>query len=212
MREYRMGQNNNTPDNEWTEARIEQLSALFAGGMSASRIAAELGITRNAVIGKMHRLRLPPRPTGRPPDTNGNANWTAEEIATLKARWKARAQVKMIARELGKSPGAVKGKAKRLGLTRREKVRPRPPQQPLMAPAVYVPDVHYAATGTRKTLLQLGPHDCRWPCGHPHELDFAFCGARQLDGRPYCEAHCAIAYIPTARQSARRTDQEGRVV
>ena len=43
----------------WTEERVELLKKLWADGLSASQIAAELGgITRNAVIGKVHRLGL----------------------------------------------------------------------------------------------------------------------------------------------------------
>lgn len=43
----------------WTDDRVEQLKKLWEGGLSASQIAAELGnVTRNAVIGKVHRLGL----------------------------------------------------------------------------------------------------------------------------------------------------------
>ena len=43
----------------WTDERVELLKKLWADGLSASQIAAELGgITRNAVIGKVHRLGL----------------------------------------------------------------------------------------------------------------------------------------------------------
>jgi GcrA cell cycle regulator len=57
---------------KWTEERIELLKQLTVEGRSASIIAALLGVTRNAVIGKWHRLRLslnrPPRPRpSRPP-------------------------------------------------------------------------------------------------------------------------------------------------
>jgi GcrA cell cycle regulator len=49
----------------WTNDRIEQLKALWADGKSASVIAATLGsVTRNAIIGKIHRLGLPARATG----------------------------------------------------------------------------------------------------------------------------------------------------
>ena len=43
----------------WTDERVETLKKLWTDGLSASQIAAELGgITRNAVIGKVHRLGL----------------------------------------------------------------------------------------------------------------------------------------------------------
>jgi GcrA cell cycle regulator len=47
-----------------------------------------------------------------------------------------------------------------------------------------------------KTLLELGPHDCRWPIGEPRHPDFRFCGARQAADRPYCELHWSMAFQP----------------
>jgi hypothetical protein len=35
---------------------------------------------------------------------------------------------------------------------------------------------------------------CRWPCGDPQSGDFRFCCSPTADGRPYCAAHCSIAY------------------
>jgi len=47
----------------WTDERVELLRKLWSDGLSASQVAAELGagITRNAVIGKIHRLGLAER-------------------------------------------------------------------------------------------------------------------------------------------------------
>ena len=48
----------------WTDERVEQLKKLWAEGLSASQIAGRLGgVTRNAVIGKVHRLGLSGRAT-----------------------------------------------------------------------------------------------------------------------------------------------------
>ena len=48
----------------WTDDRVEQLKKLWADGLSASQIASKLGeVTRNAVIGKVHRLGLAGRAT-----------------------------------------------------------------------------------------------------------------------------------------------------
>ena len=49
----------------WTAERIEQLRHCVGSGLTCSQIAAEIGVTRNAVIGKIHRLGLSPaRPAG----------------------------------------------------------------------------------------------------------------------------------------------------
>ncbi|MDE2340300.1 MAG: GcrA cell cycle regulator [Alphaproteobacteria bacterium] len=60
----------------WTESRIEQLKTLWTRGLSASQIAEELGgVSRNAVIGKAHRLGL----QGRPSPVKGSENEVAAE-------------------------------------------------------------------------------------------------------------------------------------
>jgi GcrA cell cycle regulator len=51
----------------WTTERVEQLRSFVVNGLSCSQIAAQIGVSRNAVIGKIHRLGLQPvRPPGAP--------------------------------------------------------------------------------------------------------------------------------------------------
>ena len=51
----------------WTQERVEQLQSYVNAGLTCSQIADEIGVSRNAVIGKIHRLGLAPgRPAGRP--------------------------------------------------------------------------------------------------------------------------------------------------
>ena len=46
-----------------------------------------------------------------------------------------------------------------------------------------------------------------WPEGEPGEDSFRFCGKLAVPGKPYCEAHCKIAYVPPKkRQSAAATE------
>ena len=59
----------------WTYERIEQLKKLWEEGLTASRIAAELGdVTRNAVIGKAHRLNLEARAPSKSSHTSGTSS------------------------------------------------------------------------------------------------------------------------------------------
>lgn len=46
----------------------------------------------------------------------------------------------------------------------------------------------------RKTLVELRPGDCRWPCGDPGKADFFFCGGAAIAGLPYCAGHARVAY------------------
>lgn len=47
----------------WTEERVDQLTQLWIEGLSASEIGRRLQVSKNAVIGKAHRLGLPSRPS-----------------------------------------------------------------------------------------------------------------------------------------------------
>ena len=108
--------------------------------------------------------------------------WTEERIALLRQLWEAGLSASEIAKRLGEvSRNAVIGKAHRIGLA----ARPSPIRVRPEAPAP-------AATG----------RTCAWPIGDPGEADFHFCGARAEPGRPYCGAHCAMAYRKRDRDAA----------
>ena len=76
----------------WTDERVETLKKLWTDGLSASQIAAELGgITRNAVIGKVHRLGLSGRaksPSSAAPRPRKAAPASAHDagLAAVRAR------------------------------------------------------------------------------------------------------------------------------
>lgn len=154
----------------WTEDRVAVLTKLWAEGLSASQIAAQLGgVTRNAVIGKVHRLGLsgrakPSRPTAR------------RVNKTPKARVKTAA--------VPKKPKPAKVAVK--------PVVQAPPAPPLEAKPL--PNGEFA------TILTIRDHMCKWPIGDPTASDFRFCGRKIKAGEPYCEAHCSVAYQPSRRR------------
>jgi GcrA cell cycle regulator len=151
----------------WTDERVETLKKLWLDGLSASQIAKHLGgVTRNAVIGKVHRLGLsgraapsqPARPAfkaPRPPRPAANAVPAARRVAPLQAR-----------------DAAVSARAA------------SPPSLPQ-------PEERGVAT-----VLTLGAHMCKWPIGDPATDDFTFCGRRSTDDGPYCVEHARVAYQP----------------
>ena len=112
------------PNHEWTTDRVEQLTKLWATGLSASEIGRQLGITKNAVVGKVRRLNLAMR---------------------------------------------------------------RAPSIPKRQPNIV-------------TLDRLTSTQCLWPEGEPGESSFRFCGKVAVMGKPYCENHCAIAYVPSKKK------------
>lgn len=190
---------------EWPVERIEILKTMHAAGEFLSTIGNALGLSRGAVAGKIHRLKLPKR--GRGSERQADDTWDEDKAEILKTMWAAGVQIKVIGRTIGRTPGSVLSKALRLGLQRRNapiKSRPRPHRYPAApTPAEPVREIFqgadYEAPATRKTLLELGQRDCRWPCWNAFETDQFFCAAPQADGKPYCPTHCAIAYAPTPR-------------
>ena len=120
----------------WTEDQIDQLKELWGEGLSTSEIGRKLGVTKNAVVGKAHRLGLPPRPS-----------------------------------PIKRAVGAK-----------------RPARSKVMA-------VKSASRGPT----------CMWPIGHPNEPGFRFCGKPALAGKPYCQEHYDIAYIPAGRRDRDRS-------
>jgi GcrA cell cycle regulator len=151
----------------WTDERVESLKKLWGEGLSASQIAAELGgITRNAVIGKVHRLGL-----------SGRAKSPAS--AAPRPR-KARAHTHL----MRVSRPAIRGNT---ALAHAYDFEPEP--EPELVDNV-IP------LGQRRSILELTEETCRWPIGDPGSNDFFFCGGQTGAGTPYCTYHSRVAYQP----------------
>ncbi len=129
----------------WTDEKIEQLKQLWDQGLSTAEIGRELGFSKNAVVGKSHRLGFKPRP----------------------------------------SPIAGKAPAKK------SKPKPMPKESSRIHDAI-----------------NLGPQMCRWPYGDPGDDDFQFCGKTAVPGKPYCEEHCAVAYVTKSSSRERERERE----
>lgn len=156
----------------WTDERIEMLRKLWADGLSASQIATSLGgVTRNAVIGKIHRLGLSgrvkaPQRASRPRAASGAA--PAANTAPVKAVSAPRVM----------AAGALA-----------VKVVEEPEAAPAPQPAAEVVPI----TGG-VGLMDLKVSSCRWPLGDPSDDDFRYCGARCSAGDTYCRAHAEQAF------------------
>jgi GcrA cell cycle regulator len=163
----------------WTDERVELLRKLWNEGLSASQVAAELGggITRNAVIGKIHRLGLAerakapsaPRPrAAKPPRAQNPARGHGHLVGNVALAFAPRAHV---------------------------------------APAPRLDEDVVIPMSERVTLLELRESMCRWPMGDPTTPEFRFCGAKSPTGSgPYCAYHAHVAYQPVQdRRRARDT-------
>lgn len=181
----------------WTEERVEKLRELWAEGMSASHIAKTLGgVTRNAVIGKVHRLGLSNR-SGGPSAEDAKP---AEKPSAAPRATKPTPAAAPAAEEAEEAPAAPA--PARAQPVVRDAAQPRAPGLPTpeeMAARETLAEIEKMAK--KLDLLELTERTCKWPIGDPAEEDFYFCGLPSVPGKPYCEHHVAVAFQPL---SARR--------
>jgi GcrA cell cycle regulator len=171
----------------WTDERVEHLKKMWLEGLSASQIAGELahGVTRNAVIGKVHRLGLSGRVKSPAP-------------APARARAKARPEDEAPGQALGHLAPVSHG-----NLALSAEVRPAPAPAPRSSSEEVVVPI-----SQRVSIMELRESMCRWPLGDPSSADFRYCGSKNQTGTgPYCAHHARIAYQPA---QDRRRDRERR--
>lgn len=185
----------------WTDERIEKLTKMWEGGATASQIADELGgVSRNAVIGKAHRLGLKARPSPVKPN---------EKEAAAPAPKAPKAEAAPRPAAAAAAPAAPAADMPRIvsvgpgGFLRQgpgDQQAPIPPAPPRrLVPAKPSPEV-----ADKTSLLDLNDRICRWPMGHPGEPDFHFCGEKVNPGFPYCVEHCGRAYQAQLPRGHRR--------
>ena len=194
----------------WTEERIERLKKMWHDGATASQIADELGgVSRNAVIGKAHRLGLEQRPSPVKAGEEKEAKKATPPSAVPKpAAPKPEAEPPAPApAAAAPAPGHPTPRPQRQltpqelqyrsigpgGFIRQgpgEQQAPIPPAPPRrLVPAKPSPEV-----ADKTSLLDLNDRICKWTLGHPGEPDFHFCGEPANPGFPYCVQHCGVAY------------------
>lgn len=218
----------------WTEERTATLTRMWESGATASQIAEELGdVSRNAVIGKAHRLGLKSRPSPVKP------NEKSDEAAP-KNKKKPATKAPPAAKS---APKPAPAPAPRTATPPPRRPQPQPvdhngPSQPLPGatpksdqpkvvsvgpggflrqgpgdqqppippapPRRLVPAKPSPEIADKTSLLDLSEKVCRWPMGHPGEPDFHFCGSAVNPGFPYCVEHCGRAYQAQLPRGARR--------
>ena len=168
----------------WTDDRVEQLKKMWAEGLSASQIAAKLagGVTRNAVIGKVHRMGLSGRVTNRRPTTPRTRK-------TREPSHPGRASATIASSSFRTSGNNA--------LKPLSEVKPQPMLEPVPIHIADIPE------GERVTILMLSDKTCRWPIGDPGSEEFCFCGKSPKEGAPYCAGHAQLAYQPHRDRSRR---------
>ena len=203
----------------WTEERIERLKAMWTKGATASQIAEELGgVSRNAVIGKAHRLGLESRPSpvkpGEEKEKKAPAKAPPAPKAAKPAAPKATPAASAPREPVEEAPRADAPAAAAAPTRQPRQLDPQAMQYRSVGPGGFirqgpgdtqapippapprrlVPAKPSADVADKTSLLDLNDRVCRWPMGHPGEPDFHFCGQQANPGYPYCVEHCGVAY------------------
>ncbi|CAA9210496.1 MAG: GcrA cell cycle regulator [uncultured Acetobacteraceae bacterium] len=150
---------------EWTAKAIDLLRALWDEGHSTAEIGRRMGVTKNAIVGKAHRLDLPARPSPiRAQDTAGLPAAPRRKPSAREAAATARRPI------VQSAPSPT----------------PPPAAAPLPAPAT---------VAVVRAFPRASERNCCWPIGEPGTRDFRFCVAEAAPGKPYCPDHVAVAYV-----------------
>lgn len=199
----------------WTDERVETLTKMWAEGQSASQIAKELGgVTRNAVIGKVHRLGLSNRTTTtdkEEPEVKAPVREEppARPVEAAQPEPKPAAPAPRPSAPINPTVAQVVNNVTPLPL-RKSIVpagQPLPPQPSAneISPEALASVREVEKHAKKISLMELTERTCKWPIGDPATEDFWFCGLPSTAGKPYCEAHVGVAFQPmSARRDRRR--------
>lgn len=163
---------------EWAEDTVQRLRKLWEAGLSTAAIGRQLGVTKNAVVGKAHRLNLPLRPSP--------IRYTSEPRPR-------KPRVPRVQKQSLPLLACLDGSA------------PTPEPRKPYVPKIRHPEAPMAVPTPAKSVFVRPPTPCCWPFGDPKDKEnFRFCGEPSKLGRPYCHLHCEIAYVPLGN---RRIDE-----
>ena len=197
---------------------------MIGRGKSVSQIADELGgVSRNAVIGKAHRLGLKARPSPVKPN---EADAAPKAAATKAPKAEATPRAPKAAAEPAPRPVPAARPAATSAQSTDAPAAPAAPQPRIVSvgpggflrqgpgdqqapippapPRRLVPAKPSPEIAGKTSLLDLNDRICRWPMGHPGEPDFHFCGDKVNPGFPYCVEHCGRAYQAQLPRGHRR--------
>lgn len=187
---------------EWTEELIARLRDLWSQGLSTAEIGRQLSITKNAVVGKAHRLELPSRPSpirsrsgeervARPRNVTARKKPKKNELPLEGGKNKKTPGAKVVQTSSAVSDSAGSE-------TKRVEKSPQDVSDGAAASRKKTPTFKMAPPRRVREAMdratRRGP-SCQWPEGDPGTPEFHFCGATPLQGKPYCAQHAAIAYV-----------------
>lgn len=188
---------------EWNDEVIARLRALWDEGHSTAEIGRRLGVSKNAIVGKAHRLALPPRPspirraTGETPrPASPTRRVVGSTLPPLPAH-EAAAQARKAAVAALPAPQPAVSQPPAPPSMAAPTPEPQPLPQPLSPPlSPRAPEAPSSLAAVRATPQRSSRLiSCCWPIGEPGTRSFRFCDADALAGKPYCHEHAQLAYV-----------------
>lgn len=172
----------------WTDEMVDQLKAMWIEGTTTGEIGKRLGVSKNSIVGKVHRLGL----SGRPSPIKKK-----DEEAEIKV------EIEVISQPLVEKPH--KEKESKISIAKAEKLEKA--QNAAATKQAHKEEVALENNNKSlshhqgKTMLtDLDNHTCRWPLGDPKDENFHFCGKKVRLGQTYCDEHSSIAYVKTSKK------------
>lgn len=187
----------------WTDEMVEELKKLWAEGVTTGEIGRRLNISKNSIVGKVHRLGLSGRPS--PIKKKSDSDIKDKPVKQAKQPKEKKSPVKEPKAEVKKAPS----KETPTETPKEKTIEPQkvtvPETKPLPAITSDEEDIKLAKSlnisnakitkNDNLSLVELDNHTCRWPIGDPKDENFHFCGKKIRLGQTYCEEHAAIAYV-----------------
>lgn len=173
----------------WTDEMVEQLKKMWKDGLTTGEIGKRLNVSKNSIVGKVHRLGL----SGRPSPIKKKEDAALQKPSAEKPVEKKAAPTPPPAKEVAKEAAAPK---KAVADKAKEEVEL--PEEEMRAPLAKEEKVF--KPGHLYSLTDLDNHTCRWPIGDPKDENFHFCGKKVRIGQTYCDEHSAIAYVKPSKK------------
>ena len=177
----------------WDNNILKKLKALVGKGLSTAEMGKRLGISKNAVVGKLHRLGWNAK-ANDVADTKSDKqkNGTEKKTATKKTGAVVR-EAKPV--KAPKTPKDTKSNKKSTSaVAKPSKTESKQNKAVGRGIATKGGGVHERVIQHALEMANLKTDQCRWPIGDPDSDGFHFCGAPVFVGKPYCYEHCKQAY------------------
>ena len=182
----------------WDNATLKKLKSLLGKGLSTSEIGKKLGLSKNAVVGKLNRLGWNAKAGAMTTTTKtAKKTTTSKKTVTKVAPKKATVAKPATKAKSGAKPTAVKTTKKTIAKATKkqsEKKVPETKKETSTKSSSKTLAMHQRIIQHSLEMANLKPNQCRWPIGDPDSENFHFCGKPVFTGKPYCYEHCRLAY------------------